>query len=137
MRAIVVGEFGEPEQLRVADAATGAVRDVFDETVPTFFESGNGAVNWRYLAASNEIIWFSERDNWGHLYLYDLQTGRLKNPITSGEGNVTQVLHVDEQARVVYFLAVGKEKGRDPYFSHLYRIGFDGRNQQLLTPQGS
>jgi len=123
------------EQLRVADAATGAVRDVFDETVPTFFESGNGAVNWRYLAASNEIIWFSERDNWGHLYLYDLQTGKLKNPITSGEGNVTQVLHVDEPARVVYFLAVGKEKGRDPYFSHLYRIGFDGRNQQLLTPE--
>ena len=46
-------------ELRVADAATGAVRDVLEETVATFFESGNGRVNWRYLPASNEVIWFS------------------------------------------------------------------------------
>ena len=43
------------------------------------------------------MIWFSERDNWGHLYLYDLETGTLKNQITSGEGNVTQLLRVDEK----------------------------------------
>jgi dipeptidyl-peptidase-4 len=121
------------EQLRVADASTGAIRDVLEETVPTFFESGNGAVNWRYLPASNEILWFSERDNWGQLYLYDLQTGRLKNQVTTGEGNVTQLLHVDEKTRTLYFLGVGREKGRDPYFTHFYRIGFDGRNLQLLT----
>jgi dipeptidyl aminopeptidase/acylaminoacyl peptidase len=123
------------EQLRVADAATGAIRDVFDETVSTFFESGNGAVNWRYLPATNEIIWFSERDNWGQLYLYDLETGKLKNQITSGDGNVTQVLRVDDTNRVIYFLGVGKEQGEDPYFTHLYRVGFDGRNQELLTPE--
>jgi len=45
-----------------------------------------------YLPKSNEILWFSERDNWGNLYLYDLATGNLKNRITHGEGNVTQVL---------------------------------------------
>ena len=109
------------EQLRIADAATGEVRDVLEETVPTFFESGNGRVNWRYLPASNEIIWFSERDNWGQLYLYDLATGKLKNQITTGEGNVTQLLSVDEKNRMLYFLGVGREKGRDPYFIHFYR----------------
>jgi dipeptidyl-peptidase-4 len=123
------------ENLRVADAATGSVRDVLEEKAPLFFESGNGAVNWRYLPASNEILWFSERDDWGQLYLYDLKTGQLKNQITSGDGNVTQVLRVDEKNRIIHYLAVGKEKGRDPYFSHLYRIGFDGKNQQLLTPE--
>jgi dipeptidyl aminopeptidase/acylaminoacyl peptidase len=123
------------EQLRVADAATGAIRDVLEETVPTFFESGNGEVNWRYLPSSNEVIWFSERDNWGQLYLFDLQTGRLKNQVTTGEGNVTQLLKVDEKTRTLYFLAVGREKGRDPYYTHFYRIGFDGRNLQLLTPE--
>ena len=56
----------------------------------TFFESGNGRINWRYLPGSHEVIWFSERDNWGQLYLYDLDTGKLKNQITSGEGNVTR-----------------------------------------------
>jgi dipeptidyl-peptidase-4 len=123
------------EQVRVADSATGVVREVFEETVPTFYESGNGRINWRYLSTSNELIWFSERDNWGQLYLYDLQSGRPKHQITTGEGNVTQLLHVDETKRLLYFLGVGREKGRDPYFTHLYRIGFDGKNQQLLTPE--
>jgi len=123
------------ENLREANASTGAVREVLEEKVSAFYESGNGAVNWRYLPASNEIIWFSERDNWGQLYLYDLQTGKLKNAITTGEGNVTQVVRVDEKTRLIHFLGVGKEKGRDPYFSCLYRVGFDGKNQQLLTPE--
>ncbi len=122
-------------KLRVTDAATGAVRDVLEEKVATFFESGNGRVNWRFLPASNEVIWFSQRDNWGQLYLYDLQTGKLKSRITTGEGNVTQLLRVDEQNRLLYFLGVGKEKGRDPYFRHLYRISFDGKGLKLLSPE--
>lgn len=121
--------------LRVADASSGEVHDVLEETVKTFFESGNGRVNWRYLPASNEVIWFSERDDWGQLYLYDLQTGKLKRKITSGEGNVTQLLHVDPTRRVLLFLAVGKEPGRDPYFSHLYRVNMDGGTPVLLTPE--
>jgi dipeptidyl-peptidase 4 len=121
--------------LRVAQAATGEVRTVLEETVETFFESGTGRVNWRVLPASNEVIWFSKRDNWGQLYLYDLTTGALKHQITSGEGNVTQLLHVDETRRQLYFLAVGKEPGRDPYFIHFYRIGFDGKGLQRLTPE--
>ena len=123
------------EQLRVADVATGVVRNVMEERVATFFESGNGKVNWRYLPASNEIIWFSERDNWGHLYLYDLQTGKLKHQITSGDWNVTQLLRVDEKNRLLYFVGVGREKGRDPYFRHFYRAGFDGARVELLTPE--
>ncbi len=122
------------EQLRVADAATGRVRDVLEEKAETFFESGNGMVNWRYLPGSNEVIWFSERDDWGHLYLHDLKTGREKQQITRGEGNVTQLLKVDDKNRLLYFVAVGKEAGRDPYFRHFYRVGMDGQNQVLLTP---
>jgi dipeptidyl aminopeptidase/acylaminoacyl peptidase len=81
------------------------------------------------------VIWFSERDNWGQLYLHDLQTGTLKHQITHGEGNVTQLLRVDEKNRMLYFLGVGREKGRDPYFVHFYRIGMDGKGQTLLTPE--
>jgi dipeptidyl aminopeptidase/acylaminoacyl peptidase len=123
------------EWLRIADAESGSVREVMGETVATFFESGQGKVNWKYLPESNEILWFSERDNWGQLYLYDLSTGKLKNQITHGEGNVTQVLNVDDKSRTIYFLAVGKEPGRDPYFWQLYSIGFDGKDMRLLTPE--
>jgi dipeptidyl aminopeptidase/acylaminoacyl peptidase len=125
------------EWLRVADANNGNVRDVMSESVATYFESGNGKVNWKYLPQSNEVLWFSERDNWGQMYLYDLTTGKLKNKITRGEGNVTQVLHVDEKARKIYFLAVGKEPGRDPYFSSYYSVNFDGTGQKLLTPENA
>ena len=121
--------------LRLAEAETGEVRDVIQETTDTYFESGSNLVNWRFLPNSQEVIWFSERDDWGQLYLYDLQTGRLKNKITSGEGNVLRVRNVDEKNRTVTFVAVGREKGRDPYFRHLYRVGFDGRDLRLLTPE--
>jgi dipeptidyl aminopeptidase/acylaminoacyl peptidase len=123
------------EQLRVADPATGAVRDVLEESVPTFFESGDGRVNWHLLAASNEVVWFSERDDWGQLYLYDLTTGKLKHQITTGQGNVLQVLRIDEKTRTVFFTGAGREPGRDPYFRHLYRIGLDGKGLALLTPE--
>ncbi|MCL2661529.1 MAG: DPP IV N-terminal domain-containing protein, partial [Acidobacteriaceae bacterium] len=99
------------EWFRIADAASGEVREVMTESAPKFFESGSDKVNWHYLPESNELLWFSERDNWGQLYLYDLTTGKLKNQITHGDGNVTQVLHVDPATRKVYFLAVGKEAG--------------------------
>ena len=122
------------EQFRVTDPDTGAVRDVFQEKVSTYFESGMGSANWRFLPSSNQVLWLSERDNWGQLYFYDLQTGALKNQITTGEGNVTEVLRVDEKNRQIYFIGVGREKGRDPYFRHVYRVGFDGKGLALLTP---
>jgi dipeptidyl aminopeptidase/acylaminoacyl peptidase len=121
--------------LRVANAATGAIREVLEEHAETFLESGNGRVNWRSLPRSNEAIWFSQKDNWGHLYLHDLQTGKLKHAITSGEGNVTQLLRVDETNRMLYFQGVGRERGRDPYFRHFYRVSMDGAPAQLLTPE--
>src|SRR3990172_4492589 len=124
----------QQERLRVADAATGAVRDIMEETVETFFESGNGAVNWRALPASNEILWFSQRDDWGHLYLYDLTTGQLKHQITRGAWNVLQVLRIDERTRTIYFTGAGREPG-DPYFRKLYSVRMDGSRLTLLTPE--
>lgn len=123
------------EKLRIADATTGNVKEIFNETVETQYESGQGKVNWHYLSDSNEIIWYSERDNWGHLYLYNATTGELKHQITKGDFVVTQLLKIDEHNRKLYFLANGKEAGRDPYFSHFYSVDFSGKNLKLLTPE--
>jgi dipeptidyl-peptidase 4 len=122
------------EKLRVADAATGEVREIYEEHSPTQFESGQGKVNWHYLPQSNEFIWYTERDNWGHLYLYDLGTGKLKNAITSGNWSVAQVLRVDPGKRQIWFTAVGRETGEDPYYPHLYRVDFNGEQLTALTP---
>jgi dipeptidyl-peptidase-4 len=73
----------------------------------------------------------------GPAVLYDASTGRLKHSITTGEGNVTELLRVDEKARTAYFLGVGREKGRDPYYAHLYRVGLDDGTVRLLTPENA
>jgi dipeptidyl aminopeptidase/acylaminoacyl peptidase len=122
------------EKFRIANASTGEVREVFEENVQTQYESGQGTINWKYLANSNEIIWYSERDNWGHLYLYDAATGKLKNQITKGEWLVSEIMKIDEKNRQIYFYAFGLQK-ENPYFEQLYRIGFDGKNMTLLTPE--
>jgi dipeptidyl-peptidase 4 len=85
------------------------------------------------LWPTNEVIWYSQRDNWGQLYLYDLRTGQMRNRITSGEGPVTQIVRIDEKTRTLWYAARGREKGQDPYFAHFYRIGLDGRNVVSLT----
>ena len=123
------------EDVRLADAATGSVRDLFTETVPTFFESGFNSRNWRVLWDAKELLWYSQRDDWGHLYRYDLESGKLKSQLTSGSWNVLEVLRVDAKSRTLFFTGVGREPGRDPYFRQLYRIGLDGRDLKLLTPE--
>ncbi|BAV05739.1 S9 family peptidase [Filimonas lacunae] len=122
------------EKLRIANATTGQIREVMEEKVATQYESGQGTINWQYLQKSKEFIWYSERDNWGHLYLYDATTGKVKNQVTKGEWVVTRLLEVDEQKRVVYFEACGREAG-NPYFCYLYKINFDGKGLTLLTPE--
>ena len=122
------------EKFRIADANTGTVREVFEETVPTQYESGWGSINWKFLPKTNEIIWFSERDNWGHLYLYDAATGKVKNQITKGDWVVTQMLFVDEKNRQIYFITDDREP-ENPYFSQFCRIDFDGKHLTVLTPE--
>jgi len=122
--------------LRIADPHTGEVRTVMDEKVETFFESGYRMSNWRILPESNEAIWFSQRSNWGHLYLYDLESGELKKPITEGNWNVLQVRHIDRSNGQIYFTGVGREKG-DPYFQYFYTVNKDGSGLKLLTPDSA
>src|SRR5690606_37757543 len=123
--------------LRVADAATGEVRDVYTETVATQYQSAPAldSVNWRYLPESNEFLWFSQKSDWGHLYLHDLATGKEKRQVTSGDWNVTTIDRFDPASRTLWIEGVGREAGRDPYFVHFYKVGPDGGDVQLLTPE--
>ncbi|WP_233840739.1 S9 family peptidase [Dyella sp. 2HG41-7] len=125
------------ETFRIADAKTGEVRTVFHEDVATYYESGNGEVNWRYLPNANEAIWFSERNDWGNLYLYDLSNGQVKHAVTTGEGNVTEVLKVDDKTRTVWFRGVGRTPGVNPYYQQFWKVSLDGGQPVLLSPESA
>ena len=123
------------EWFRIAAVHTGAVRTAFEDSVSTYYRSGIDAVSWRYLAGSDEAIWYSESSDWGNLYLYSLKTGKLEHPITSGPGDVTEVVHVDRKTRTVWFRAVGRTPGINPYYQQLWKAGLNGRGARLLTPE--
>ncbi|NNF25854.1 MAG: prolyl oligopeptidase family serine peptidase, partial [Gemmatimonadetes bacterium] len=84
---------------------------------------------------SGDVVWFSERDGWGHLYRIDGESGAVRNRITEGPWLVMSILRVDETAGWVYFTAMGREPDRDPYLAHAYRAALDGSRIDLLTPE--
>jgi dipeptidyl-peptidase 4 len=120
--------------LRVADANSGKSRTLVEESGKTFIElAGVGRRPIVRLLSNGNVLWFSERDGWGHLYLYD-KKGRARQ-ITRGEWLVRGIVGVDERSGTVYFTASGREPGRNPYFRHLYRVQLDGSGLKLLTPE--
>lgn len=106
-----------------------SIRPIIEERMNTYQEVRPLAA----IADGKELIQWSERDGWAHLYLYDGE-GNLKNRITRGPWHVDQIVKVDEARRLVYFLANGKEKDENPYYEHLYRANLDGSGLQLVTP---
>ncbi|HEX3121645.1 MAG TPA: DPP IV N-terminal domain-containing protein, partial [Candidatus Acidoferrum sp.] len=122
-------------EVRVVDSETGEARSLLRETAKNYVDPGETFL--RFLHESHEFIWSSERDGWNHLFLYDLKTGALKNQITQGPWVVREIVDIDEKARKIYFLAGGREKSEDPYLTHLYSVGLDGKNLTLLTPENA
>lgn len=106
-----------------------------DSIVPVIEERMNTYQETRplkVLGGGKEIIQWSERDGWAHLYLYD-DRGNLKNRITKGPWHVEDVLKVDEKNRVIYFTANGRNKNENPYYEHLYRVNLDGSGLVQIT----
>jgi len=115
------------------DAHTGKARALITEQSKTFIYYNqlgpglSGGRRYRHdVNDGKEIIWASERDGWEHLYLYDGMTGKVKNQITKGAWIVRNVDRVDDDAQQIWFEAGGMNPGQDPYFTHYYRINFDG-----------
>ncbi len=116
----------------VVNTITGEVKVVVAESLNTSIEIKKPEL----IKNGAELVEWSERDGWAHLYLYDGQ-GNLKNQITQGAWHVETVIGVDETKRVVYFSANGRESvnggKEDPYYMHLYKINLDGSGLQLLN----
>ena len=104
------------------------LRPIIEERLNTYIEVRPLSA----LADGKELIQWSERDGWAHLYLYD-DEGNLKRRLTEGAWHVHQIVKVDEKRRVVYFTAMGREEGENPYYQHFYSVSLDGGAVKLLN----
>lgn len=118
------------------DARTGAQRILAGDSAKTnvIGQEYIEGKSWWVSGGGNDVIWWSERDGFSHLWLYDGE-GNVRNRITSGAWNVGVIHRVDEAARRIWFVGRGRENGRNPYYAHLYRVNFDGSGLTLLTPE--
>ena len=144
-------------QLLAMDAETGQLTTLIEERSDKFVNYNR---IWRRWLKDGRLLWTSERDNWNHLYLYSnlcrdgvhspsasgkrgkksrnqtlLSSGSRGFQITRGPWCVREVLHVDEDAELIYFTASGVHPDEDPYNIHYFTIRFDGTDMRELTPE--
>lgn len=134
--AVTYGENLESAFFFDVEVATGNVRTVIEEHMLPRMDlnsTSHNPPNVRLSRDAKYVIWFSQRDGWGHLYLYDCQTGKLLNQITKGPWLVRDIMGMDEERHRIYFTGGGREGGK-PYYRHLYRVDFDGSHLTLLSP---
>ena len=118
------------------DVETGKVRVVIHEENKPYLDYQMRSVS--FLNDGKEILFRSERNGWGHYYLYDTVTGNLKNQLTDGTWVAGPVAQIDTVGRKMYFYGYGREKGIDPYYYILYEAHLDRPNAlRLLTPENA
>jgi dipeptidyl-peptidase-4 len=115
-------------ELIQVDVPSGTISSLLHEDI---VNNSSERQNVKYVKTGGDMIWWSERSGWGHYYLYD-NAGHLKHAITSGAWRAERIVDVDSVKGVMYFTAVGREPGENPYYSHLYRVGLDGTGLTLL-----
>ena len=123
----------------LVNARTGEARTITRDSTATWVELSHqfGRENWEVPKGTDDLIWWSQRDGWGHLYRIGAD-GTVKNQIESGPYVVDRLFRVDSATKttsqVVYFSAWGKDPGF-LYYSHLYRVNIDGSGMTALTPE--
>ncbi len=120
-------------RLVAMDANSGKLRTIVEERSEKFV---NYPRIWRqFVGNGKQLLWTSERDNWNHIYLYDVEKACLVRQITKGEWCVREIQYVDEEKGEIFFSACGMNAKEDPYLIHYYKIGMDGKNLVALTPE--
>lgn len=120
------------------DVETGETRVIFSERGDAYLELGvsvYGPTAVRPLPATSELLWYSERSGRGHLYLYDLETGALKRPVTWGDWQVRSVLHVDEAKREIFIMAAGIAADENPYLCKPAVASLDGGPTTVVSAE--
>lgn len=110
------------------DATTGAFMKVlFEETNPRYVEPCEPMI---FTPKGDQFLWFSMRDGYKHLYLYNAD-GSLVKQVTKGEYEVEEFIQFDKKGENIFVYA-NKDNlaGRDAY-----RVNLNKGTMECLTMQ--
>lgn len=114
------------------DVATQKQETLFTEAFP--YPTNIDGFSYFLTEKEDKVAITSEKSGWKQLYLIDLKTNTLK-PLATGEFFVNYVLYINEKDKLVYFVASGKQPGRNPYEQYLYSVSLDGKKLKLVTTE--
>lgn len=112
------------------DAATGDFMKVlFEETNPRYVEPCEPMI---FTPKGDQFLWYSMRDGYKHLYLYNLD-GSLVKQITRGEYEVEGFIQFDKKGENIFIYANKNNlDGRDAY-----RVNLKNGTMECLTNYNS
>ncbi len=113
-------------RLFLGDSSNGALTEVFTEKDDAWLDI-HDELNW--FNDGKQFTWLSERNGWRQLFLCS-RDGSTATPITPPEFDVIQLLKLDEEIQLAYFIA----SPDDPSRRFLYSVALDGKNLQRVTP---
>ena len=107
------------------------VATLFEEQATTWVEP---ELPMQFLKNRNDqFIWFSERDGWMHMYIYNTK-GQIVKQLTKGEWSVLNLIGFNESGSDVLFVAT-KES---PIQKHIYSVNIKkGKVKKLSDEHGS
>jgi dipeptidyl-peptidase-4 len=111
-------------EVLLASAKDGSTRRVLLESDTAWIDVRD---DLKFLERSSQFVWTSNRDGFSHIYLYS-NDGSVVRQVTRGDWEVTNIVHVNERRKTIYFLAT--EAG--PVERHLYSVRFDGTGLRRL-----
>ncbi len=110
------------------DAVSGKlVKVLFEETNPRYVEPCEPMI---FTPKGDQFLWYSMRDGYKHLYLYNLD-GKLVKQVTKGEYEVESFIKFDKKGENIFIYA-NKDNlaGRDAY-----RVNLKKGTMECLTMQ--
>jgi dipeptidyl-peptidase-4 len=115
-------------ELMLANVTTGAMKTILTETDSAWLEVERDDA--MFFSDAKRFVWVAWRGGFSHIYLYTFD-GKLERQVTKGPWDVSDIVGVDEQQQLIYFIAA-KES---PLERHLYSIRFDGADMRKLTSE--
>ena len=107
-----------------ADVRTGKSEVVFTEEAKYYISESYDLT----FLKDGRFLRMSDKDGWAHIYLHE-KNGRIKNQVTKGNFEVSELKGADEEAGTVYYTAYSAD-GID---RDLFIVNLDGTGKKQLS----